>query len=183
MTIKRRSQVGFTLVELLVVIAIIGILIGMALPAVQQVREAARRIKCSNQMKQASLSILNRESSHNHFPLVGYTTAPSFNGRSFSWVVQILPFHEQEALYRKFDFTKRYDEAPNLSTEQELQNFRCPTASDDWTRPLDSGNNTIQFVNTRNHYMGIHGSKSTPGGGRSGGFSDNGIFQAVEATQ
>lgn len=66
----RQSQrrTGFTLVELLVVIAIIGILISMLLPAVQQVREAARRTQCANQIRQMSLAMLNYESAHSRFP-------------------------------------------------------------------------------------------------------------------
>ena len=62
------SSRGFTLVELLVVIAIIGILIGMLLPAVQAVREAARRMDCSNKMRQMSLGMVNYESAHQNFP-------------------------------------------------------------------------------------------------------------------
>ena len=67
----KSSKKGFTLVELLVVIAIIGILIGMLLPAVQQVREAARRTECMNNLRQVALASLNFESAHMHMPTAG----------------------------------------------------------------------------------------------------------------
>ena len=101
---------GFTLVELLVVIAIIGILIGMLLPAVQQVREAARRIQCANNMRQIGIAAHNYESSRMHFPPgLNYPTSSSrirrniepiiAGGQRVSWAVALLPFVEQNNLF------------------------------------------------------------------------------------
>ena len=93
---------GFTLVELLVVIAIIGILIGMLLPAVQQVREAARRSQCSNNLKQQSLSLLNYESAHMEFP-PGSSPYVGNRDRGNSFWVFALPFIEASNVYDQYD--------------------------------------------------------------------------------
>jgi len=97
-TAIRQRSVGFTLVELLVVIAIIGVLVGLLLPAVQAAREAARRMQCSNHMRQLSLATLNYESTYKRFPMAGAVDA------DFSVQARILPFCEQANLHSLLDY-------------------------------------------------------------------------------
>ncbi len=112
MSQRNSSTRGFTLVELLVVIAIIGILIGLLLPAVQAAREAARRMQCTNNLKQLALACQTyADQNADHFPigvqigLPGYTGDAEFSD-TFSWHGRTLPFIEQQALYATLDFTK-----------------------------------------------------------------------------
>jgi prepilin-type N-terminal cleavage/methylation domain-containing protein/prepilin-type processing-associated H-X9-DG protein len=119
-----RSQVrsrGFTLVELLVVIAIIGILVGLLLPAVQNAREAARRMQCANNLKQLGLAIHNYESSNKRLPA----------GRSptgFSTHAQLLPYMEQANVYNLVDFKVAFNH-PNNGTAlaANIPSFTCPS--------------------------------------------------------
>src|SRR5205823_5038829 len=103
----KRMRDGFTLVELLVVIAIVAVLIGLLLPAVQRVREAAARLACMNNLKQIGLAIHNFHDSRGQFP-AGYltraTTDPASTSPGWGWAAQILPFIEQEPLGREIDF-------------------------------------------------------------------------------
>jgi prepilin-type N-terminal cleavage/methylation domain-containing protein/prepilin-type processing-associated H-X9-DG protein len=97
------NRSGFTLVELLVVIAIIGVMVGLLLPAVQAAREAARRMQCSNNLKQIGLAIHNYESSYKALPAgcngVPNAAGTNFNGHGWTWHASLLPFIEQTTLY------------------------------------------------------------------------------------
>ncbi len=94
------AQTRFTLVELLVVIAIIGILVGLLLPAVQAAREAARRMQCSNNLKQLGLSIHNYESAHRTFPSASSGKINTGLHGPSQWV-RIMPFLEQSGVYQQ----------------------------------------------------------------------------------
>src|ERR1700682_2611714 len=96
---------GFTLIELLVVIAIIAVLIGLLLPAVQKVREAAARAQCQNNLKQIGLAIHNYEGIYKRFPPAATRIPdPNYWMHGPTWWVYILPYIEQDNVYRKTTF-------------------------------------------------------------------------------
>src|SRR5437762_621864 len=103
----RLIRTAFTLIELLVVIAIIAVLIGLLLPAVQRIREAAARTACANNLKQIGLAVHNFESTNGFLPPSGsWVTAKSpttFSGDSFSVLARLLPYVEQTSLYQAAD--------------------------------------------------------------------------------
>ena len=120
---------AFTLVELLVVIAIIGILIGMLLPAVQQVREAARRAHCSNNLKQIGLATAMFHDTRLAFPPARLT--PTFDAvdqdclGGASWMVHLLPYVEQNGLYDLWDFSTSYDVQDEVAVGTPVEMFLC----------------------------------------------------------
>ncbi|NBS89483.1 DUF1559 domain-containing protein [bacterium] len=167
----KSQQKGFTLIELLVVIAIIGVLIGLLLPAVQKVREAAARLQCTNNLKQIGLAMMNYESTYRMFP-AGYldnmtTNRPNSAATSnpdpitgWGWGALILPYLEQESLYKSININSiamnNTSAAAIAFRKTVIKGFLC--TSD------DSGLNTFTISGTggnfelaKSSYAGING--------------------------
>ncbi len=145
---SRKSLRGFTLVELLVVIAIIGVLIALLLPAVQMAREAARRMSCTNNLKQLGLALHNFQDARTFYPSAWKTVRPGPDGKLNGWSAQaqLLPYLEENQLFRYIDFNRSYKEARIIAVNGRpapLSGARvgvliCPTETND-KRRLGSG--------------------------------------------
>jgi prepilin-type N-terminal cleavage/methylation domain-containing protein/prepilin-type processing-associated H-X9-DG protein len=184
-------RAAFTLIELLVVIAIIAVLIGLLLPAVQKVREAAIKARCQNNMKQMALALHNYHSGNEVYP-------QGINVKNqLSFHVYILPYMEQDNLFKTFNLSATSYTANTAAGLVNVNNFMCPSSTaffspytSDWSPPNGNGKKTYTT-----HYYGVAGPKGTnpqtgaaytlaPGQDNSqGGFANQGVLYLSSTTR
>ncbi|HXG10338.1 MAG TPA: DUF1559 domain-containing protein [Gemmataceae bacterium] len=193
-----QQRPAFTLIELLVVIAIIGILVALLLPAVQKVREAANRAKCQNNLKQIGLALHNYVGQYGTFPAAVDINSPT---TQLGWHVYILPFIEQDNLYKQFNLNPGgayTDNGRRQFGQQKIDLYLCPSsrAQKTLTNPPHSAHNpefeppgaggSPPFTT---HYYGVLGPKgpNVAGGnyawdnvGAHGGLARQGVFQRAQ---
>jgi prepilin-type N-terminal cleavage/methylation domain-containing protein len=146
------ARKAFTLIELLVVIAVISVLIGLLLPAVQKAREAASRISCANNLKQIGLGM------HLYEGVNGYYPPSALSRGRATWAVVILPYLEQDNLYRQWDLSRTYYEQLPIARQTAVPTYFCPSRRTASSSPTLSVSGDVPTSDpTLTHYPGALG--------------------------
>jgi prepilin-type N-terminal cleavage/methylation domain-containing protein/prepilin-type processing-associated H-X9-DG protein len=151
-----QSRPAFTLIELLVVIAIIGVLIGLLLPAVQKVRESAARTQCANNLKQIGIALHAYHDAKKSFP--GNHRPAGLTSARERWFTKILPYLDQDNLYKQYDPLSNWDSAANLPvTSVPLDVAICPSTPTPNRQDFDEANGFSNPVVAVTDYAAIYG--------------------------
>lgn len=168
------DRFGFTLVELLVVIAIVGVVVGLLLPAVQQSRETARRMQCTNNLKQIGLALHNYHDSHKRFPpgyVTGFDSSGKEIGPGWGWATMILPEMEQAPVRDGIRFVDSIEHPSNASIRiKSIVSYLCPSDSvqSPWnavTRDSMGFPTTVICQVAASNYLGVFGVREPVGDG------------------
>jgi prepilin-type N-terminal cleavage/methylation domain-containing protein/prepilin-type processing-associated H-X9-DG protein len=158
---RRARRPAFTLIELLVVIAIIAILIGLLVPAVQQVRESAARAQCQNNLKQLGIALHNYHGVYKRFPS-GYLCQPranpNYTAPGWGWASLLLPYLEQGNLHRQINFSLPVEDASHRGVRTTVLNlFVCPSDDSNGIFTVLSDANVPLADAATNSYAACHG--------------------------
>jgi prepilin-type N-terminal cleavage/methylation domain-containing protein/prepilin-type processing-associated H-X9-DG protein len=172
----QKKRIGFSLIELLIVIAIIGLLIGLILVAVQNVRASAAKTRCVNQLRQLGLALHQYHDANKKLPSGISFQAGKSPQLYMTWMVRILPYLEQDTLYREaiaaYEKEKDFDKGPHLSIlGRSMPAFSCPTD------PLSQKSQTSKNLRVGiTSYLGVSGTDTTNEDGVL--YSDSGVTMA-----
>lgn len=159
-----KTKSGFTLVELLVVIAIIGVMVGLLLPAVQAAREAARRMQCSNNLKQIGLGLHNHHDTFRHLP--SNIRPNALSTVRIRWATFLLPYIEQNTLYEQIDQNRNWSDAVAATPTQipnrtlfgtRIPTYECPSAPNGTIIDGAPAPETWQPIVANGDYAGFYG--------------------------